>query len=131
MIMKIVNLLKAFSDKTRLRIINLLYRREVCNCEITEILNISQPAVTKHIKKLKKIGILNERRKGWWSYYSLNLKDEEFKKIILDVLNGIKNEKIAKNDLKKLGFTACDTQRRENERYKVVGKKGVFKSCKK
>jgi len=129
--MKIENLLKALSDKTRLRIINLLYKREVCNCEITEILNISQPAVTKHIKKMKKIGILNERRKGWWSYYSLNLKDEEFKKIILDVLSIIKNEKMAKNDLKKLGFTGCENKRRKNERCKVVGKKGLFKSRKK
>lgn len=131
MIMKITNLLRLLSDETRLRIINLLYKREVCNCEITKILNISQPAVTKHIKKLKKIGILSEKRNGWWSYYSLNLKDKEFRKIVLDVLNEIKEEKIAKNDLKKLGFTLCEIKRRSNERCKVVGKKCLFKSRKK
>lgn len=44
----------------------------MCVCEINEILNMSQPAVSHHLRILKQAGIVNVSREGKWTYYSLN-----------------------------------------------------------
>lgn len=63
---------KVLGDKTRLRIIGLLKERELCVCDLTEVLKISQPGVSQHMRRLKQIGFVKERKEGQWVYYSLN-----------------------------------------------------------
>lgn len=63
---------KALADKTRLRILGLLREREVCVCDLTEVLQISQPGVSQHLRRLKQTGFVKERKGGQWVYYSLN-----------------------------------------------------------
>ncbi|HBQ95507.1 MAG: metalloregulator ArsR/SmtB family transcription factor [Firmicutes bacterium] len=65
-------LFKALGDQTRLRILALLSLREHCNCELVSIFGISQPAVSRHIARLKESRLIHERRQGQWVYYSLN-----------------------------------------------------------
>lgn len=65
-------LFKALADQTRLRILALLSRREYCNCEFVSIFGISQPAISRHIARLKEARLIHERRQGQWIYYSLN-----------------------------------------------------------
>lgn len=65
-------ILKLLGDKTRLTVIKLLEIRECCVCELVEVLKISQPAVSQHLRKLKDAGWIKENRKGQWIYYSLN-----------------------------------------------------------
>lgn len=131
MIIEVTNLLKALSDKTRLRIINLAYQKEICNCEITQILGVSQPAVTKHIKKLKKAGLLKEKKVGWWSYYSINFKDNLTKNLIENLLRKIKSDNLIKRDLQKINFTDCNIRGGKNERHKIKGEEIIFKYSKK
>lgn len=69
---KLASLFKALGDTTRLKIIGLLNIREFCVCELVPILNISQPAVSKHLSRLKTAGFISEKRKGQWVFYSLN-----------------------------------------------------------
>lgn len=64
--------LKALADPTRLKIIALLQVRDCCVCELVPIFNISQPAVSKHMSRLKSVGLVTETRKGQWVFYSLN-----------------------------------------------------------
>lgn len=64
--------LKLLGDRTRLAIVALLKTQECCVCELVELLNMSQPAVSQHLRKLKDVGIVRERRKGQWVFYSLN-----------------------------------------------------------
>ncbi len=64
--------LKALGDTTRLKIISLLNTRDCCVCELVPIFGISQPAVSKHMSRLKSSGIVKETRKGMWVFYSLN-----------------------------------------------------------
>lgn len=71
---KISNILKALADPTRLKIISLLRNRDCCVCEFVPIFNISQPAISKHISRLKTVEIVRETRKGQWVFYSLNEK---------------------------------------------------------
>ena len=69
---RMVEEFKVLGDKTRLRIISLLQGRELCVCDLTEVLEISQPGVSQHMRRLRQAGFVNERRGGQWIYYSLN-----------------------------------------------------------
>lgn len=66
---------KVLGDKTRLRILSLLQGRELCVCELTEVLEISQPAVSQQMRRLRQAGFIHERRGGQWIYYSLNMEN--------------------------------------------------------
>ncbi len=69
---KLADALKAIGDPTRLQIVGLLKQRDCCVCELTPIFNISQPAISKHMSRLKGAGLVTENRKGQWVFYSLN-----------------------------------------------------------
>jgi ArsR family transcriptional regulator len=64
--------LKALADPTRLRIMALLNLRDCCVCELVPVFGISQPAISKHVGRLKNTGLVKETRKGMWVFYSLN-----------------------------------------------------------
>lgn len=72
-------LLKILGDKTRLTIFSLLKLREMCVCELTEILDVSQPAISQHLRKLKLLNVVKERKSGQWVYYSLRKPNEDEK----------------------------------------------------
>lgn len=67
---------KMLGDKSRLTILGLLKERELCVCEIVEILDMSQPNISQHLRKLKSAGLVLEDRRGQWIYYSLNVSDK-------------------------------------------------------
>lgn len=69
-----VLLLKTLSDPTRLKLLKLVLAEELCVCEVQELLQISQPAVSQHIAKLRTAGLVTERRAGMWTYYRGNLE---------------------------------------------------------
>lgn len=69
---QLADLLKALADTTRLKIIALLNIRDCCVCELVPFFGISQPAVSKHVSRLKSVGLVKETRKGMWVFYSLN-----------------------------------------------------------
>ena len=51
-------LFKAFSDETRLRILNLLAQREHCVCEFQKILKVPQPTISRHLAYLRRSGFI-------------------------------------------------------------------------
>jgi ArsR family transcriptional regulator, arsenate/arsenite/antimonite-responsive transcriptional repressor len=67
-------LFKALADSHRVKIVNLLATSPdpVCVCEFTGPLNLSQPTVSHHLKKLVAAGLLDREQRGTWAYYSLN-----------------------------------------------------------
>ncbi len=66
---------KALSDETRLRIIKLLEEGELCVCDITAALDMSQPKVSFHLGTLKETDLIRDRKQGKWIHYRLNEKD--------------------------------------------------------
>jgi ArsR family transcriptional regulator len=62
---------KALSDEKRLGILKLLEFREMCVCELTAALGVTQPNLTHHIKKLENAGLVRSERRGKWIYYKL------------------------------------------------------------
>jgi len=73
-ILQLADCLKALGDPTRLKMVALLNRRDFCVCEFVPIFKISQPAVSKHVHRLKVSGFVTENRRGQWVFYSLNRK---------------------------------------------------------
>ena len=65
-------LFKAFSDKTRLRILNLLAQREHCVCEFQQILKVPQPTISRHLAYLRCAKLVQTRRHGKMILYSLS-----------------------------------------------------------
>jgi ArsR family transcriptional regulator len=64
-------LFKALSDTTRLRILHLLKRGELCVCDLMQILRVPQAKTSRHLGYLRKAGLVHVREDGLWSYYSL------------------------------------------------------------
>jgi ArsR family transcriptional regulator, arsenate/arsenite/antimonite-responsive transcriptional repressor len=62
---------KGLADPTRLRIMNLLLRGELCVCHIQRVLGASQPNVSRHLNYLKHSGLVLDRREGFRVYYRL------------------------------------------------------------
>ncbi|MFS0921422.1 ArsR/SmtB family transcription factor [Brevibacillus sp. 179-C 1.1 NHS] len=69
---QLVNTLKALADSTRLKIVALLHTRSCCVCELVPIFGISQPAISKHMSRLKNAGLVTESRRGQWVFYAIN-----------------------------------------------------------
>jgi len=67
----LVRALKALSDETRLRIINLLFENELCVCDIMETLQITQAKASRHLVYLKNAGLVTDRKQARWVYYSI------------------------------------------------------------
>lgn len=65
---------RALSDENRLRIINVLMKKELCVCEIETILNISQSNVSRHLNKLKAAEIVTSKKESQWAFYKLSNK---------------------------------------------------------
>jgi ArsR family transcriptional regulator len=68
------SLFRALSDPARVRILNLLATSDepVCVCNLIEPLELSQPTVSHHLKKLTDAGLLEREQRGKWAYFSLN-----------------------------------------------------------
>jgi ArsR family transcriptional regulator len=63
---------KAMADKTRLNILALLRHEELCVCELVEILQMTQPSISQHLRKLKQAKLVKERRNSQWIFYSID-----------------------------------------------------------
>lgn len=66
-----VRVMKALSDPGRVAILMMLRQREMCACEITPLLGLAQPTVSRHLKVLKDAGLILTRREGIWINYRL------------------------------------------------------------
>jgi ArsR family transcriptional regulator len=67
----ILKVFKALSDATRLRIMLLLRRRELCVCELMFILEMEQSRVSHHMRVLRDAGLAEDVREGRWIIYRI------------------------------------------------------------
>src|SRR6266704_2127095 len=68
------SLFRALADPARVKIVNLLATtaEPVCACEFEPALQLSQPTVSHHLKKLTEAGLLEREQRGKWAYFSLD-----------------------------------------------------------
>jgi ArsR family transcriptional regulator len=77
---------RAFSDRTRLRILHMLRGGELCVCDIVSVLRVPQPKASRHLSYLRKAGLVTARKEGLWSYYTLAPAKSAFHEKLLDCL---------------------------------------------
>ena len=78
---------RAFSDRTRLRILHLLQPGELCVCDLVAVLGVPQPKVSRHLAYLRKARLVNIRKDSLWSYYTLALATASFHAKLLECLH--------------------------------------------
>lgn len=82
---------KLFADETRLRIICSLLNTELCVCDLCEILNLNQSAVSHQLQLLRSSRLVKYRKEGKQVFYSL--KDEHIETIIKVAMSHMREEK--------------------------------------
>lgn len=113
--MELIQILKALSDESRLRILNILRNGPLCVCEIEAILEISQSNASRHLSKLTNANLVNYYKEAKFIYYKLDhetLKQYSFIQNILD--NELDKDKKLKYDYEilkayKNANLSCDT----------------------
>ena len=70
-IFDLAELYKVFGDHTRIRILCVLWESEVCVCDIAELLNMTQSAISHQLRVLKAAKLIKSRRQGKTVFYSL------------------------------------------------------------
>jgi len=93
----------ALADRTRRRILNLIREQEICVCFFTEVLEISQPKISRHLAYLRKAGVVSARRDGKWMYYSI-VEPEDFHaaRILHGTLDWLKSDERMRKDYERL-----------------------------
>lgn len=72
MLYDLAELFKVFGDTTRIRILYTLFKSELCVCDIAEILNMTQSAISHQLRVLKQAKLVKSRRDGKQIFYSLD-----------------------------------------------------------
>ena len=107
---------RMLSDDTRLRVLVLLQQEgELCVCELTHALDLSQPKISRHLAQLRESGVVQTRRAGQWMYYRMNTALPAWaEKVMLATLEGVsqtspfnKDFQVLKNMPNRPGADCC------------------------
>lgn len=80
-------LLRCLGDETRLQIMLLIQQHgELCVCELTAALALSQPKVSRHLAQLRQCGLLADRRQGQWVFYQLPAVQPDWVRAVLEAI---------------------------------------------
>lgn len=91
-ILRLANILKLAGNDVRLKILFLLSREEqLCPCDLSDILDMSIPAISQHLRKLKDAGVVETTRDGQVIFYALN---DQFKKVLAPSFDQISENKL-------------------------------------
>ncbi len=115
---RFISIAKALSDSNRVRALLALEGRELCACQIMELLELAPSTVSKHMSILKLAGLVHGRKEGRWMYYRQS-SDSNIR-LVQDALRwateALKHEPIVRNDniklkeiIKKHSFELCKT----------------------
>jgi ArsR family transcriptional regulator, arsenate/arsenite/antimonite-responsive transcriptional repressor len=100
----VVSIAKALSDENRVRIVAMLDGRELCVCQVIELLALAPSTVSKHLSILKQARLIDGRKDGRWMYY--RLADDDAPRAAHDALRWtlqtLKGDKRIRDDAKRL-----------------------------
>jgi len=104
----LVRLFAALADPTRLRLLNLMRGREVCVCYFVEILQQSQPKISRHLAYLRNAGVVSARREGKWMHYRMEMPaDAGAASILQEVLEALEDDAEMRADALRLNKACC------------------------
>ena len=102
---------RALADRTRLRLLNLMDKDEVCVCFFVEVLGTHQPKVSRHLAYLRRAGIVAARRQGQWMHYRIvEPPDPNAAKVMDDLLVWLSRDREMQRDRERLMKVCCAPQ---------------------
>ena len=93
---------KALSQLVRVRTAVMLIDRELCVCDLMEVLSLPQSTVSRHMSRLKAAGLVSDRRDGKWVYYRLAELSDECQKGLIGFLRCLREQEPFSRDLGRL-----------------------------
>lgn len=94
---------RALADFTRLRLINLIARQELCVCYFVQVIDVPQPKISRHLAYLRRAGIVAARREGKWMHYRLAVpSDPHAANILKTTIASFRHDKEMQRDLDRL-----------------------------
>jgi ArsR family transcriptional regulator, arsenate/arsenite/antimonite-responsive transcriptional repressor len=88
----LLSFFKAMGDETRLKLMILLTHQSHCVCELSEILDLSQPKISKHLSKLKDLGFVETTREAQYIFYQINKTHPVIEKIVKSIMEYAKTD---------------------------------------
>ncbi len=109
-----IDIIKAISDHGRLRILKILEIRDLCVCEITEVIGLATSTISSHLNVLKNAGLIKDEKDGKWINYRMNVNPEPFFAELWPVISKrLDEDPIVSGDKNKVRFvdrsTICGT----------------------
>lgn len=84
---------KAIGDFSRVRIINLLMQNRLCVSELSNIMQMSISAISRHLSRLNLVGVIEDNQEAQWVYYEMSEEFSKDNKLLMDYI-----ESVAKRD---------------------------------
>ncbi|WP_422484994.1 ArsR/SmtB family transcription factor [Gudongella sp. DL1XJH-153] len=100
---QLTNIFKVLSDQTRLRAVVLLYKEELCVCELEGVLELSQPKISKSLSKLRDLNLVEDERKEKFVFYTLKKDNQILNRIIQGILENLEEYPQIQEDIDRLG----------------------------
>jgi ArsR family transcriptional regulator len=104
----LVDMFRALSDRTRLRLLHLIDHQEVCVCYFVEALRLSQPKISRHLAYLRRAGLVRVRKDGRWVHYRLAVpSDPVAARILREALDRMSQERDFQHDGRRMERACC------------------------
>jgi len=94
--------LKALADPNRLRILHLLGTQTLCVCDLEEVLKLNQSNLSRHLAKLKHVGLVSSHKKGLFMYYSRNAVPGSYGPIVENLYQTMEDDSQWEDDRQQL-----------------------------
>jgi len=101
-------LFRALADATRLRLLNLMSKKEICVCYFTQVIGAPQPKISRHLAYLRRAGIVAARREGKWMHYRLIMPRDSYAASILNsAIAAMRADRQMQRDRDRLNRACC------------------------
>lgn len=108
----LVDMFRALSDRTRLRLLHLIGGQEICVCYFVEALKVSQPKISRHLAYLRRAGLVRVRKDGRWVHYSIAVpSDPTAARILRKTLERMGQERDFQHDCRRMQSACCQPEK--------------------
>jgi ArsR family transcriptional regulator, arsenate/arsenite/antimonite-responsive transcriptional repressor len=98
----------ALSDRTRLRLLNLMREEEVCVCYFPEVIATNQPKISRHLAYLRKAGLVGVRREWKWAHYRIvEPADPHAARVLREIMEWLGEDEEMRGDRLKMVNLSC------------------------
>ena len=101
-------MLRALSERLRLRILHLIGDTELCVCFFVQALDLPQPTISRHLAYLRREGVVSARREGLWMHYRVSIpSDPQVAAVLRSTMDWCERQPEMKRDRQRLNRACC------------------------